>query len=83
MVEMLLFMWRKIQYKSRCDIENINVIGSVWIEIKQIRKEPIIIGSLYRSLQSKVPEFLDFLSEIMDDVTNENKEIVLLERRSF
>ena len=67
-----------INYIRRCDIENINDIGSVWIEIKQIRKKPIVIGSLYCRSQSEVPEYLDSLSEIMDDVTIDNKEIILL-----
>ena len=67
-----------IHYIRRCDIENINDTGSVWLEIKQIRKKPIVIGSLYCRSQSDVPEYLDLLSEIMDDVTNDNKEIILL-----
>ena len=29
-------------------------------------------------LQAEVPEYLDLLSEIMDDVTTDNKEIILL-----
>ena len=67
-----------INYIRRCDIENINDIRSVWIKIKQIRKKPIIIGSLYCRSQSEVPEYLDSLSEIMDDITIGNKEIILL-----
>ena len=73
-----IYVKEDIHYKRRCDIENINDIGSVWIEIKQIRKKPIIIGSLYCRSQSEVPEFLELLSEMMDDVTNENKETILL-----
>ena len=41
-------------------------------------KKSIIIGSFYCRSQKDVPEFLNLLSETMDGVTNENKEIILL-----
>ena len=66
-----------IQYKRRFDLENAN-IEAIWLEIKQVHRKPIIISSLYCRSQQDVPEYLNSLSEIMSDVTNENKEIFLM-----
>ena len=64
-----------IQYSRRNDIENDNT-ESLWIEIQQVHKKSFVIGTLYRP-ETGV-EYFDFLSEMMDSVSNENKEIFLL-----
>ena len=66
-----------IQYKRRFDLEYAN-IDAIWLETKQVHRKPIIISSLYCRSQQDVPEYLNSLSEIMSDVTNENKEIFLM-----
>ena len=64
--------------KRRYDVENVNNIESVWLEIQQVYKKSIIIGSLYCRSQKDVSEFLNLLSETMDGATNENRVIILL-----
>ena len=69
-----LYIKDNIQYSRRNDIEN-DKTESLWIEIQQVHKKSYVIGTLYR------PEtgvhYFDFLTEMMDVVSNENKEIFL------
>ncbi len=65
---MLLLTLNDIEYKRRSDIEHKD-IESLWLEVKQKYKKPIIIVVLYCRSQKDVPDYLDLLSEIMDSVT--------------
>ena len=47
----------------------------MWIEIQQVHKKSFVTGTLYRP-ETGV-EYFDFLTEMMDVVSNENKEIFL------
>ena len=65
-----------IKYVRRYEVEKENN-ESIWVEIQQIHQKPIVIGSLYRP-QTEGVDYFDVLSEIVDGVINENKEVVLL-----
>ncbi len=72
-----VYIKNDIQYERRSDVEH-NDIESLWLEVKQMYKKPIIIAALYCRSQKDVPDYLDSLSEIMDGVSNENKELILM-----
>ncbi len=72
-----VYIKNDIDYKRRSDIEHED-IESLWLEVKQKYKKPIIIAALYCRSQKDVPNYLDLLSENMDGVSNENKEIILM-----
>jgi len=65
-----------INYTRRYDIE-IDTNESIWLEIKQVHKKPVVIGCLYRS-QTEGVDYFSTLSEMVDGLINDNYEVILL-----
>ncbi len=65
-----------IRYERRYDVEK-ETNESIWLEIHLMYQKCMVIGSLYRP-QTEGVDYFDVLSEIVDGVINENKEVVLL-----
>ena len=50
---------------------------AVWLEISLAKSAPILVGFCYRNPASRI-DWMDAFTEIMDRVTFETKEIILL-----
>ena len=64
-----------IEYIRRQDVEKDNN-ESIWLEIKQEHKKPIVIGCLYRP-QTESVDYFNLLAEMVDGLINDNKEVML------
>ncbi len=65
-----------LKYVRRFDVEK-ESNESIWVEMQLMHQKSMVIGSLYRP-QTQGVDYFDTLSEIVDGIVNENKEVMLL-----
>ena len=77
----LLYINETLNYKSRKDLEiqKSKELESTFIEVIKPREKNILIGCIYRHPSMSIKEFNnDFLKNLLEKITLENKDIVLL-----
>ena len=73
---LLLYCINSVNYKRIQHLENHNV-ESIWVEIHLKHHKPILVGFIYRNPAETI-EWYDHFNSMMDAVTLESKEVILL-----
>ena len=76
----LLYISDKVNYKPRNDllIYKSTHLESIFVEIIYPKKTNIIVGCIYKHPCMAIKEFNDFLSPILEQISLENKTVILL-----
>lgn len=77
-----IFISSEIKYERRLDLRlNVSNCESVWIETNtspSSNRKSLIIGCIYRSPSSSIPDFLHNLSTVLHKISAENKQILIV-----
>ena len=76
----LIYIRDHLSYKTRNDLKIYKSfeLESTFIEISNTKKTNIIIGCIYKHPSMNINEFNDYLNELLDKLSKENKTIFLL-----
>ena len=72
----MVYVRNGIHVRRREDLE-INEISCIWLEVKQDKCKPFLLGNVYRQPDSKI-EFNDRFEGFMDNVFKDDKETILM-----
>ncbi len=75
-----MYIKEQINFRMRKDLSIFNerVLETLFIELKNNKKESAIVGVIYRPPNSKMKEFEDELEALLSKITKENKLIYLM-----